>query len=207
MSYSYGGVYTSVAEVDTIRAASYKYNGFTLPSMVLTSPHVLVLQREAVHGNLPGRVITNMEQVRRFFHAQKDHYVYAEKKLELLQPKEQVRALLSTDILMGAQGSGFANVIFMLPGSVAIAYSPPNVGGFFFNTVSEFARVYYIGVYNSSVAFPPECKNRVNSNGESVIRSCLDILYADDIYMDVIQLQDLLHSAIVHLKSYKYRSL
>ena len=196
MSYSYGGVYTSVAEVDTIRAASYKYYGLTLPSMAVTSPHVLVLQREAVHGNLPGRVITNM-----------DHYVYAEKKLELLQPKEQVRALLSTDILMGAQGSGFANVIFMLPGSVAIAYSPPNVGGFFFNTVSEFARVYYIGVYNSSVAFPPECKNRVNSNGESVIRSCLDILYAEDIYMDVIQLQDLLHSAVVHLKSYKYRSL
>lgn len=208
ISFSYGGVFTSVAEADTLRAASYKFYGYTLPSqssMQFTAPHVLMLQREAVHGNLPGRAIVNMEQIRRFFVEHKGEFVYTEKKLELMKPKDQVKTLLYTDVLVGAQGSGFANVVYMLPGSVAIAFSPPNVGGFFFNTVSEFARVFYIGVYNSSVPFPPDCKNRINSNGESVIRACLDVLYAENLFIDPSHLLDLLRSATVHLKSYKYR--
>lgn len=207
ISFSYGGVFTSMSEVDTIRATSYKYYDLSLPSQSrseFTTPRVLMLQREAVHGNLPGRAIVNMDQIRKFFVDHKE-FVYVEKKLELMKPKDQVKTLLNTDILVGAQGSGFANVIYMLPGSVAIAFSPPNVGGFFFNTVSEFARVFYIGVYNSSVPFPPDCKNRINSNGESVIRACLDVLYAENLFIDPSHLLDLLRSAAVHLKSYKYR--
>ncbi len=129
-----------------------------------------------------------------------------EKKLELMKPSDQIATLAKTDVFIGALGSGFANVIYMLPGSVVISYSPPHVGGFFFDTLCEMSRVHYIGVYNSSTPFPPECKNRINANGESTIRACLDVLYAGDIFVNIEQLQYLLTTAIIHLKSDKYRS-
>lgn len=171
----------------------------------LTRPNVLVILREPVHGNLPGRGIVNVEEVRRFFKTNRQWYDFSEEKLELLSPNKQIETLSNTDVFIGVLGSGFANVIFMLPGSVAISYSPPNVGGFFFNTVSEFARVRYIGVYNSSIPFPPECRNRVNANGESTVRSCLDLLYAENVYMEIEQLKSLLAVAVIHLKSVKYK--
>ena len=118
-----------------------------------------MILREPIHGNLPGRGIENVNEIRLFFQQHSLDYDFNEQKLELLTPKQQIHTLMNTDIFIGILGSGFINVIFMIPGSVAISYSPPNVGGFFFNTVSEFAQVRYIGVYNSSVAFPPECKN------------------------------------------------
>ena len=124
-----------------------------------------------------------------------------------MKPSEQITTLAKTDIFIGALGSGFANVIYMLPGSVVISYSPPHVGGFFFDTLCEMSRVHYIGVYNSSTSFPPECKNRINANGESTIRACLDVLYAGDIFVNIEQLRYLLTSAIIHLKSEKYRGV
>ena len=114
-----------------------------------------MILREPIHGNLPGRGIENVNEIRLFFQQHSLDYDFNEQKLELLTPKQQIHTLMNTDIFIGILGSGFINVIFMIPGSVAISYSPPNVGGFFFNTVSEFAQVRYIGVYNSSVAFPP----------------------------------------------------
>ena len=113
--------------------------------------------------------------------------------------------MVHTDVFVGALGSGFANVVYMLPGSVAISYSPPHVGGFFFDTLSEMAGIHYIPVFNSSTPFPPECHKRINANGESTIRACLDVLYANNIYMDVEQLAYLLDTAIIHLRSEKYR--
>ena len=204
MSYFYGGIFTSFAEADTVRSATYKYYSISLPQQVLTKPQTLLILRESVHGNLPGRAIHNIDEVRSFFAQNQNRFEYLEKKLELLQPREQASILANTDIFIGVLGSGFANVIYMLPGSVAISFSPPNVGGLFFNTVSEFARVHYLGVYNSSVPFPPECRNRVNANGESVIRSCLDLLYASDIFIDLHQLDALMDSAVIHLRSEKY---
>ena len=169
------------------------------------TPSVLVISREAVHGNLPGRAISNLAEVREYFASQKHRYRLVEKKLELLTPAQQIQVMVDTDIFIGALGSGFANVVYMLPGSVAISYSPPHVGGFFFDTLSEMAGVHYIGVYNSSTPFPPECHRRINANGESTIRACLDVLYADNIHMHVEQLERLLESAIIHLRSNKYR--
>ena len=166
-----------------------------------------MILREPIHGNLPGRGIENVNEIRSFFQQHSSDYSFNEQKLELLTPKQQINTLMNTDIFIGILGSGFINVLFMIPGSVAISYSPPNVGGFFFNTVSEFAQIRYIGVYNSSIAFPPECKNRINANGESVIRSCLDLLYQANVYMNIDQLQDLINVAIIHLKSIKSKGI
>ena len=197
-------MFTSIAEADTVRATAYKYYHISIRKHVFTVPKVLVMLREPIHGNLPGRGIANVNEVRSFF-KHSTAYAFSEQKLELLTPAKQIETLANTDIFVGVLGSGFANGIFMIPGSVAISYSPPHVGGFFFQTVSEFARIRYIAVFNSSTPFPPECKNRVNSNGESVIRSCLDLLYADNVYMEIEQLQFFLQVAIVHLKSTKYK--
>lgn len=204
MSYFYGGTFTSMSEVDTLRSAAYKYYGISLPQHALTRPRVLVILREAIHGNLPGRAIENIDEVRSFFKQNQEQFEFVEQKLELLKPSEQVAVMANTDIFIGALGSGFVNVVYMLPGSVAISFSPPNIGGLFFNTLSEFARVHYIGVFNSSVPFPPECKNRVNANGESVIRACVDRLHASDIFIDLRKLEVLMDAAMLHLKSHKY---
>ncbi|CBK21852.2 uncharacterized protein [Blastocystis hominis] len=193
-----------MSEVDTLRSAAYKYYGISLPRHVLTRPRVLVILREAIHGNLPGRAIENIDEVRSFFKQNQEQFELLEQKLELLKPSEQVSILANTDIFIGALGSGFVNVVYMLPGSVAISFSPPNIGGLFFNTLSEFARVHYIGVFNSSVPFPPECKNRINANGESVIRACVDRLHASDIFIDLRKLEVLMDAAMLHLKSHKY---
>lgn len=200
-------MFTSIAEVDTVRSATYKYFNTLISVSSFTVPSVLVILREAVHGNLPGRAISNVEEVRQFFNHNSELYLYLERKLELMKPSEQITTLAKTDIFIGALGSGFANVIYMLPGSVVISYSPPHVGGFFFDTLCEMSRVHYIGVYNSSTSFPPECKNRINANGESTIRACLDVLYAGDIFVNIEQLRYLLTSAIIHLKSEKYRGV
>lgn len=204
MSYFYGGTFTSMSEADTLRSATYKYYGISLPKRSLGRAHVLVILREAIHGNLPGRAIENIDDVRSFFRQNNEQFDFLERKLELLKPSEQVSVMANTDIFIGALGSGFVNVMYMLPGSVAISFSPPNIGGLFFNTLSEFSRVHYIGVYNSSVPFPPECKNRVNANGESVIRSCVDRLHASDIFIDMRKLEVLMDAAMIHLKSQKY---
>lgn len=204
MSYFYGGTFTSMSEADTLRSAAYKYYDISLPRRTLERPHVLVILREAIHGNLPGRAIENIAEVRSFFNQNKEQFDFREQKLELLKPGEQVSIMADTDVFIGALGSGFVNVIYMLPGSVAISFSPPNIGGLFFNTLSEFSRVHFIGVYNSSVPFPSECKNRVNANGESVIRACVDRLHASDIYIDLHKLEVLMDAALIHLKSDKY---
>ena len=184
---------------------AYKFYEISLQKHKLEKPNVLLITREPINGNLPGREILNLPAVRAFFKKSHLLYNYSEKKLELLEPAHQVQTMVNTDIFVGALGSGFANVIFMVPGSVIISYSPPNIGGFFFQTMAEFARIRYLAVFNHSVPFPPECKNRVNGFGESVVRSCVDVLYQNNIYMELEQLKGLLAVAIVHLKSVKYK--
>lgn len=206
-SYFYGGVFTDMQEVDTLRAATYKHYSIDTLMKRTTLPTVLVMVREMVHGNLPGRAIANVEEVRHFFQTHSQQYHYSEKKLELMTPREQIETLSQTDVFIGALGSGFANVVYMIPGSVAISYSPPHVGGFFFDTLCELARIHYIGVFNSSAPLPPECRNRINANGESTVRACLDILYADNIFMNVEQLESLLVSAVIHLNAFKFSPL
>ena len=63
MSYFYGGTFTSMSEADTLRSAAYKYYGISIPRHALTRPRVLVILREAIHGNLPGRAIENIDEV------------------------------------------------------------------------------------------------------------------------------------------------
>lgn len=130
--------------MDTVRSATYRYFNTRISFSSFTIPSVLVILREAVHGNLPGRAISNVDEVRQFFNRNRESYLYMEKKLELMKPSDQIATLAKTDVFIGALGSGFANVIYMLPGSVVISYSPPHVGGFFFDTLCEMSRVHYI---------------------------------------------------------------
>ena len=183
----------------------YKYYRMSLQKHSLEKPNVLLITREPINGNLPGRDIENLSAVRTFFKKNNRLYDYSEKKMELLEPAKQVETMVNTDIFIGALGSGFANVIFMIPGSVIISYSPPHIGGFFFQTMAEFARVRYLAVFNNSVPYPPECKNRVNGFGESVVRSCVDVLYQENVYIEIEQLKGLLSVSLVHLKSVKYK--
>lgn len=201
---AYGGIFLSQSQLDIMRASTYKFYNVQLSSRSYTLTRVVLIERENVNGNLPGRAIANIDEVRSFFKSN-HHYWLKEARLELMTPQNQIELMSHTDVLLGVLGSGFANVIYMLPHSVSICYSPPNIGGFFFHTLSELANLYYIGVYNSSVPLPSVCTNKLVSSGESSSKLCTDRLYSEDIYMQKGQLNNLLRLATTHVKLYKYR--
>lgn len=128
MSYLfYGGIFLSPTEVETVRAAAYKYYHLDPVYHEGKLPRVMLMTRAKVAGNLPGRKIANQNELSLFLRQSKQ-WLYSEGAMELLTPEEQAATMLNTDVLIGVLGSGFANVIYMLPGSVAISFSPPFVG-------------------------------------------------------------------------------
>ena len=60
-----------------------------------------MILREPIHGNLPGRVIENVNEIRLFFQQHSLDYDFNEQKLELLTPKQQIHTLMNTDIFIG----------------------------------------------------------------------------------------------------------
>ena len=64
MSYLfYGGIFISPTEVETLRAAAYKYYKLDPIRKGRVKPHVMMMTRTKVAGNLPGRRIANQEQL------------------------------------------------------------------------------------------------------------------------------------------------
>ena len=64
MSYLfYGGVFISPTEVETLRAAAYKYYNLNPIRHPGYKPHVMMMTRSKVAGNLPGRRIANQEEL------------------------------------------------------------------------------------------------------------------------------------------------
>ena len=60
MSYLfYGGIFLSPTEVETIRAAAYKFYRLDPVHASGPIPHVMLMTRSLVAGNLPGRKIAN----------------------------------------------------------------------------------------------------------------------------------------------------
>ena len=128
--------------------------------------------------------------------------------MELLTPEEQAATMLNTDVLIGVLGSGFANVIYMLPGSVAISFSPPFVGGFFFSTMAEYCQIRYLPVYNYSIVPPNECTGLLGTYGEMKGDSeyCLSTLYTADIYFNIGTMSSLMRQSLTHLRIHKYHT-
>ena len=121
---------------------------------------------------------------------------------------EQAQRMVDTDILLGVLGSGFANAIFMLPGSVIVSFSPPWVGGFFFSTMAEFCQVRYIPVYNYSIVPPNECTGLITEYGEMTGKSeyCLSTLYTATVYFNLGAVSTILRQALTHVRVFKYHT-
>ena len=128
--------------------------------------------------------------------------------MELLTPAEQVERMLNTDVLIGVLGSGFANSVFMLPGSVAVSFSPPFVGGFFFSTMAEYSQIRYSPVFNYSIVPPKECNRLLGVYGEMKSDSeyCLSTLYTSDIYFNIGTVSSILRQALIHLRIHKFHT-
>ena len=128
--------------------------------------------------------------------------------MELLTPAQQVERMVNTDVLIGVLGSGFANSVFMLPGSVCVSFSPPFVGGFFFSTMAEYAQIRYIPVFNYSITPPKECTGLLGVYGEMKSDSeyCLSTLYTSDIYFNLGTVSSILRQALTHLRIHKFRT-
>jgi singapore isolate B (sub-type 7) whole genome shotgun sequence assembly, scaffold_15 len=128
--------------------------------------------------------------------------------MELLTPAQQVERMMTTDVLIGVLGSGFANSVFMLPGSVAVSFSPPFVGGFFFSTMAEYSQIRYIPVFNYSIIPPKECTGLLGQYGEMKSDSeyCLSTLYTSDIYFNIGTISSILRQALTHLRIHKFRT-
>lgn len=124
--------------------------------------------------------------------------------LENLTPKKQIEAMMNSDVLLGALGSGFTNVMFMVPGSVAIIVSPPYIGGFFFHSMTELSNVWYLPMYNYSTSIPNECVDAMDDFGHVMKSNCGKFLYAQDVYIVPGVLENYMKLADVHLKMYKY---
>ena len=128
--------------------------------------------------------------------------------MELLTPAQQVERMMTTDVLIGVLGSGFANSVFMLPGSVAVSFSPPFVGGFFFSTMAEYSQIRYIPVFNDSIIPPKECTGLLGQYVEMKADSvdCLSTLYTSDIYFNIGTISSILRQALTHLRIHKFRT-
>lgn len=208
MSYLfYGGIFLSPTEVETVRAAAYKYYHLDPVYREGKLPRVMLMTRAKVAGNLPGRKIANQNELSLFLRQSKQ-WLYSEGAMELLTPEEQAATMLNTDVLIGVLGSGFANVIYMLPGSVAISFSPPFVGGFFFSTMAEYCQIRYLPVYNYSIVPPNECTGLLGTYGEMKGDSeyCLSTLYTADIYFNIGTMSSLMHQSLTHLRIHKYHT-
>ena len=208
MSYLfYGGIFTSPTEVETIRAASYKFYDLDPIRPKGSLPRVMLMTRANVAGNLPGRKIANQKELSLYLRRSRE-WIYSEDAMELLEPKAQAQRMLTTDVLLGVLGSGFANAIFMLPGSVIVSFSPPFVGGFFFSTMAEYCQVRYIPVYNYSIVPPNECNGLLGPYGEMTGNSeyCLSTLYTADIYFNIGTVSSIMRQALTHIRIHKYHT-
>ena len=203
MSYLfYGGIFISPTEVETIRAAAYKFYKLDPIRKPKTLPQVMLMTRSNVAGNLPGRKIANELEVELYLNTSRK-WLYSKDAMELLEPGDQARVMLGTDVLIGVLGSGFANAIFMLPGSVIVSFSPPFVGGFFFSTMAEYCQIRYIPVFNYSIVPPNECSGLLGPYGEMQGKSeyCLSTLYTSDIYFNIGTLSSIMQQALIHLRA------
>ena len=208
MSYLfYGGVFTSPTEVETVRAASYRFYKLDPVRRKGQLPRVMLMTRANVAGNLPGRMIGNKDELTLYLQRGRE-WIYSEDAMELLDPRTQAQRMVDTDILLGVLGSGFANAIFMLPGSVIVSFSPPFVGGFFFSTMAEFCQVRYIPVYNYSIVPPNECSGLLKEYGEMSGKSeyCLSTLYTATVYFNLGAVSTILRQALTHVRVFKYHT-
>ena len=208
MSYLfYGGIFTSPTEVETVRAASYKFYKLDPVRKRNQLPRIMLMTRANVAGNLPGRMIGNKNELSLYLRRGRE-WIYSEDAMELLDPRTQAQRMVDTDILLGVLGSGFANAIFMLPGSVIVSFSPPWVGGFFFSTMAEFCQVRYIPVYNYSIVPPNECTGLITEYGEMTGKSeyCLSTLYTATVYFNLGAVSTILRQALTHVRVYKYHT-
>ena len=96
----------------------------------------------------------------------------------------------------------------MLPGSVAVSFSPPFVGGFFFSTMAEYSQIRYIPVFNYSIVPPKECNRLLGVYGEMKSDSeyCLSTLYTSDIYFNIGTVSSILRQALIHLRIHKFHT-
>ena len=209
MSYLfYGGIFLSPTEVETIRAAAYKFYHLDPVHASGPIPHVMLMTRSMVAGNLPGRKIANELEVELYLNSSR-RWVYSKDAMELLEPGAQARVMMNTDVLIGVLGSGFANAIYMLPGSVTVSFSPPFVGGFFFSTMAEYCQIRYIPVFNYSIIPPNECTGLLGTYGEMQGKSeyCLSTLYTADIYFNIGTLSSIMQQALIHIRVNKYHNM
>ena len=93
MSYLfYGGIFTSPTEVETVRAASYKFYKLDPVRKRNQLPRVMLMTRANVAGNLPGRMIGNKDELSLYLRRGRE-WIYSEDAMELLDPRTQAQRM------------------------------------------------------------------------------------------------------------------
>lgn len=98
--------------------------------------------------------------------------------------EKQLDCFVHGDIFIGPMGSGFINMIFMVPYSVVLSVMPPYKYGQFFQTLSYFTRINYISIFNTTAQIQEQCKNYFSYLGQTVKNwTCHWYIYNSDIYL------------------------
>ena len=96
MSYLfYGGIFTSPTEVETVRAASYKFYKLDPVRKRNQLPRVMLMTRANVAGNLPGRMIGNKDELSLYLRRGRE-WIYSEDAMELLDPRTQAQRMVAS---------------------------------------------------------------------------------------------------------------
>lgn len=122
--------------------------------------------------------------------------------------EQQLMCLVRGDIFIGPMGSGFINMIFMVPNSVVLSVMPPYKYGPFFQTLSYFTRINYISIFNTTAQVPEHCKEYYTYYGQ--IRkniTCHWDIYNSNLYIPPGVLYQNLIIAQEYIEKQKYHTI
>ncbi|KAK8797084.1 hypothetical protein WA158_004294 [Blastocystis sp. Blastoise] len=193
---SYGGIFSSIRDSDTIRILAYKHIDIDPYTMKRHSKPFITLLNRNIHKRASNnRLIININELEQYFKSNfnnKLRFDYSIVDTEKFTFKEQLQFMVKTDILIGTVGTGFLNSMFMLPYSSIIAVYPPYSDNIFFTASSRTSRIYFIPYYNNTVHYrnnTPEyaCVQNILSKFPNTY-DCRRLLYYSDVYVDPFSL-------------------
>lgn len=117
----------------------------------------------------------------------------------------KLRSLYETDILMGIADDLFVNMIYMVPGSCALAINHNLMTSSHLNSIAESSQLFYLEISNFSVPLPHGCKDKEsNVVFHMYSERCKQELLKTDVYVQPGMLMSYLRVAKTYTMVHKY---
>lgn len=117
----------------------------------------------------------------------------------------KLRSLYETDILMGIADDLFVNMIYMVPGSCALAINHNLMTSSHLNSIAEISQLFYLEISNFSVPLPHGCKDKEsNVVFHMYSERCKHELLKTDVYVQPGMLMSYLRVAKTYTMVHKY---